>query len=225
MKKRILVVAPHPDDEILGCGGTLLRHIDEGDEVAWMICTKPPEDQQWTKDFLDQRKKDILVVSKTMNFMNTYELNFPATKLDQLPASDIISNMSSIFEEFQPNIIYTPHRGDVHSDHKVIFDCVNACSKWFRYPSIEKLLAYETSSETEFNYKSNQLFHPNTFIDISPYLDKKLEIMSIYKTEIGNFPFPRSLETLEALAKWRGSNSGFMAAEAFQLLMERSHVN
>jgi N-acetylglucosamine malate deacetylase 1 len=225
MKKRILVVAPHPDDEILGCGGTLLRHIDEGHEVAWMICTKAPENHQWTKDFLDQRKKDILLVSKAMNFMSTYELNFPATKLDQLSASEIISKMSGIFEEFQPNIIYTAHRGDVHSDHKIIFDCVNACSKWFRYPSIEKLLAYETPSESEFNYKSNQLFHPNTFIDISSYLDKKLEIMSIYKTEIRNFPFPRSLETLEALAKWRGSNSGFIAAEAFQLLMERSHLN
>lgn len=225
MKKRILVVAPHPDDEILGCGGTLLRHVQEGDEVAWMICTKPPEDMQWTKDFLEQRTKDIALVSQLMNFSNVYELNLPATRLDQFSASEIISKMSDIFKEFQPNIIYSPHRGDVHSDHKVIFDCVNACSKWFRYPSIEKLLAYETPSETEFNYKSNQLFHPNTFIDISLYLDKKLEVMSVYKTEIGDYPFPRSLETLSALAKWRGSNSGFMAAEAFQLLIERSEIN
>ena len=222
MKKRILVVAPHPDDEILGCGGTLLRHIDEGDGVAWMICTKPPEDMQWTKEFLDQRKNDILAVSKSMNFIKTYELNFPATKLDQIPMGDIISKMSNFFYEYKPNYVYTPHRGDVHSDHKVLFDCVNSCSKWFRYPSIEKILAYETPSETEFNYKSNHIFHPNTFINISSYLEKKLEVMSIYKTELGDFPFPRSLETLNALAKWRGSNAGYEAAEAFQLLFKRS---
>ena len=109
-----------------------------------------------------------------MNFSKVYELNLPATRLDQLPMGDIISKISNAFNDFQPNIVFTPHRGDVHSDHKVLFDCVNACSKWFRYPSIEKILAYETPSETEFNYKGSQLFQPNTFMDISSYIDKKL---------------------------------------------------
>ena len=222
MSKKVIVIAPHPDDEILGCGGSLLRYIEEGYQVAWLICTEPPKDMHWSDDFFEQRQKDIEAVANLMNFSKVYELNLPATRLDQLPMGDIISKISNAFNDFQPNVVFTPHRGDVHSDHKVLFDCVNACSKWFRYPSIEKILAYETPSETEFNYKGSQLFQPNTFMDISSYIDKKLEVMSIYKTEIGDFPFPRSLETIEALAKWRGSNSGFKSAEAFQLLFHRS---
>ena len=222
MKKRVLAVAPHPDDEILGCGGTLLRHIKEGDEVAWMICNKPPEDMQWSDEFLKQRSIDIEMVGKMMGFSETYHLNLSATKLDDISTGEIISKISHVFDEFQPNYIYTPHGGDVHSDHKKIFQCINSSSKWFRHPSIQKIFAYETPSETEFNYSSTQLFHPNTFVDISPYMSKKLDIMSIYKSELGEFPFPRSIKTLKALAQWRGSNSGYANAEAFQLLFHRS---
>ncbi len=222
MNKKILVIAPHPDDEMLGCGGTLLKHIHDGDIVSWLICTKTTEDLGWSEDFRKQRERDISKVTNLMGFSNTYELNFPAAKLDQLSASEIISKMSEVFEEFQPNIVYTTHRGDVHSDHKITFDCVNACSKWFRCKSVEKLYAYETPSETEFNYKLDQRFHPNTYVDISRYLKKKIDIIKVYETEIDSFPFPRSIETVEALAKWRGSNAGFSAAEAFQLLIDRT---
>jgi LmbE family N-acetylglucosaminyl deacetylase len=224
MNKKILVIAPHPDDEMLGCGGTLLKHIHNGDEVSWLICTETTEDMGWSEEFRQQRDSEIIKISDLMSFSNTYKLNFPAAKLDEIPTSEIISKMSQVFREFQPNIVYTSHRGDVHSDHKITFDCVNACCKWFRCISVEKLYAYETPSETEFNYKSDQTFYPNTFVDISEYLDKKLEIVQTYKTEIHSFPFPRSIETLEALAKWRGSNSGFSAAEAFQLLIDRSNT-
>ena len=221
MAKRILVVAPHPDDEILGCGGSLLRYIDEGAEVAWLICTRPPDDMDWSDEFLLQREKDILKVQELMGFCKVYELGLLATKLDQIPVGKIISKMSEVFKEFAPHDVYTPHWGDVHTDHKVVFDCVNACSKWFRYPSIKKLVAYETPSETDFNYKDGQQFHPNSFVDISLYLDRKLHIMSVYETELGVFPFPRSLVTLESLARLRGSAAGYEAAEAFQLLFER----
>lgn len=222
MKNRVLVVAPHPDDEILGCGGAILRHIKEGDDVAWLICTKPPEDMHWTKEFLQQRKKNIIDVAQKINFNEVFQLNFPATKLDTIPKGEIISEFSKIFEEYKPNQIYAPHRGDAHSDHKIVFDSVNACGKWFRYPYVKKILSYETPSETEFNYKDENLFSPNTYIDISIYLEEKLEIMSIYKSEISDFPFPRSIESIKALAKWRGSNVGYDAAEAFKLLFHRS---
>ena len=222
MKNRIIVVAPHPDDEILGCGGAILRHIHEGDDVAWLIVTKPPEDIHWSKEFLLQRKKNIIDVAEMVNFSEVFELNFPATKLDIIPKGEIISEISKIFEEFKPNQIYSPHRGDAHSDHKIVFDAVNACSKWFRYPYVKKILSYETPSETEFNYKDDNLFFPNTYVDISKYLEKKLEIMSIYESEISDFPFPRSIETVKALARWRGSNAGYDAAEAFKLILDRS---
>ena len=98
---------------------------------------------------------------------------------------------------------------------------VGACSKWFRYPSVKRVLAYETLSETNFNLNPNATFNPNYFIDISEYLERKLEVLAIYRSELGVFPFPRSAEAIRALATYRGSSSGFVAAEAFQLLRER----
>lgn len=222
MSKNVLVVAPHPDDELLGCGGTVLKYIDKGFNVAWLICTEPQEGGNWSDDFISKRKNDINKVAELIKFKEVFELKLPAALLDDIPMGDIISKFSEIYEVFKPNIILTPHRGDAHSDHRVLFDVVSACSKWFRYPYVNEIYAYETPSETEFNLKSNNLFNPNVFIDISNYLDKKIEAIQIYDTEIDKFPFPRSIKTIEALAKWRGSNSGFEAAEAFELILKRT---
>ena len=222
MNKNVLVVAPHPDDEVLGCGGTLLRYIDEGYKVGWLICTEPPKNMNWSSAFIKKRKEDIKKVTKLMNFSNTYELNFPATMLDDIPMSEVVSKISEVFNDFKPNIIFAPHRGDVHTDHRILFDAVNACTKWFRHSSVNELYAYETPSETEFNYKPNNKFNPNTYVNITGYLEKKIEVIKIYESEIDDFPFPRSLKTIESLAIWRGSNSGFDAAEAFEVLFKRS---
>jgi LmbE family N-acetylglucosaminyl deacetylase len=136
--------------------------------------------------------------------------------------SELVGSFSKIFKEFEPEELFLPHRGDSHSDHRVVFDATAACTKWFRYPSIKSVLAYETASETEFGLSKEMLFKPNYFIDISDYLNTKLEILKIYESEIGEHPFPRSIDSLEALAKWRGSNSGYKAAEAFELLYNRN---
>ena len=114
-----------------------------------------------------------------------------------------------------------PHRGDVHSDHRIVFDAVTACTKWFRYPSVQRVLAYETVSETEFGLSKEQAFSPNYFVDISRFLTEKLRLMQIYESEISKPPFPRSVEVVKALAIWRGATSGYDAAEAFELLKER----
>ncbi len=221
MNKNVLVVAPHPDDELLGCGGTVLKYIDKGFNVAWLICTEPQAGGQWSDDFISKRKKDIKEVSKLINFSEVFELKLPTAMLDSIEMSDVVARFSNVFNLYKPNVILTPHRGDVHTDHRVIFDAVNASSKWFRHPSVEEIYAYETPSETEFNYKSSNIFNPNVFIDITKYLDKKIEALQIYDTEINDFPFPRSIDTVKALAKWRGSNSGFNAAEAFELILKR----
>ena len=110
----------------------------------------------------------------------------------------------------------------MHTDHRIVFDAVIACTKWFRYPSVKRVLAYETLSETDFSLNTNGRFYPNYFINISGYLEKKIELMSIYISEIAKFPFPRSYEAIRALATLRGAASGYIAAEAFQLLKERN---
>ena len=114
-----------------------------------------------------------------------------------------------------------PHPCYVHTDHRLVFDATSACAKWFRYPSVKRILAYETISETEFGLDPNNFFCPNYYVDIGEFLERKLEIMSVYQSELGDFPFPRSSEAIRALAVLRGSTSGFVAAEAFQLLRER----
>jgi N-acetylglucosamine malate deacetylase 1 len=156
-----------------------------------------------------------------IGFEQVYNLRLPSTQLDQIKTLDLINEFSKVFKKFEPEEILLPYRYDVHTDHRLVFDAVAACSKWFRYPYVKRVLAYETISETEFNLNPSNSFQANYFVDISNYLDRKVEAMSIYKSEMGDFPFPRSIEVIRSLATLRGANSGFLAAEAYQLLLER----
>ena len=126
-----------------------------------------------------------------------------------------------VFQTVQPHTVYLPHWGDAHSDHTVAFDAASACTKWFRYPSIREVLSYETLSETGFHLGSQgQMFQPNVFVDIEAHLDKKVQIVKEYASEIAPFPFPRSEEAVRSLAAYRGSFAGCKAAEAMTLLKQ-----
>ena len=218
---KTLVVAPHPDDELLGCGGTLLRRKAEGNSLAWMIVTGISVENGWSQQSVQRRSMEIDQIAESVGFSRVYMLGLPTTQLDQIPINDLISQFSAVFAEFQPEEVLLPHRSEVHSDHRVVFDATAACVKWFRFPFVRRVLAYETPSETEFSLDADVSFQPNVFIDISDYLKRKLELLGIYSSELSDFPFPRSIETIKALAAWRGSNAGVIAAEAFQLLRER----
>lgn len=220
MSKRIIIVTPHPDDETLGCGGTILKYIEKGNLVDWVIITKAGNlaSEEWKV----KRELEIEKVTALYNFNSTVKLNFEAATLDQVADSDLVGALSKVFKEIQPNIVYVPYPSDIHSDHKAVFEVTMACTKWFRYPSVEKVLAYETLSETDFtiNPDANN-FRPNVYVNIDKYLDKKIEIMNIYESEVSNFPFPRSEKAIRSLAYVRGAASGYEAAEAFMLLKER----
>lgn len=219
--KSIVVVSPHPDDETLGCGGTLLKHRDRGDKLHWIIVTGISETQGFERSVVEKRSQEIEEVSAKYEFESVHQLDFPTTKLDQVGMGDLVAAISKCFNKIQPHTLYVPNRGDVHTDHKYVFDAVISCTKWFRYPSVKRVLAYETLSETEFSLDPNSDgFKPNVYIDISPYLLKKIEIMNMYKSEMGAFPFPRSEKAMESLATIRGAASGFESAEAFMLLKE-----
>jgi LmbE family N-acetylglucosaminyl deacetylase len=135
---------------------------------------------------------------------------------------EVIQNFSEVFRDFEPEEVLIPHRGDVHTDHRVVFDAASACCKWFRYPSVRRVLAHETLCETEFGLDTDTGFHPNVFVDISSFLERKIELQQIYKSEIGEFPFPRSEQAVRALAQYRGATAGFEGAESFQLLIKRT---
>jgi len=217
----VLVVAPHPDDETLGCGGAILRHTAEGDSVHWLIMTAMHESQGYTSEEIRTRQNEIDDINKRYGFDGVHKLNFPTAELDACARNKLISAFSKAMAIVEPAVMYLPYRNDIHSDHKVTFDVAAACTKSFRYPSIKSVRVYETLSETEQGLSPDDSgFRPNLFIDISRYFDEKIEIMQVYKSEMGEEPFPRSRGVIEALAKYRGSVIGSHAAEAFMLIRE-----
>jgi len=219
---KICVIAPHPDDETLGCGGTILKHKKENDKVYWICVTSMKTGNSWSKNDVKRRDKEIEKVVKTYGFDGFISLDFPAKELDSIPLSEIIDSLTQVLNKIKPNILLAPFFGDSHSDHQIIGNSYNALGKWFRYPYIKKIICYETISETEFNIISKENFKPNKFVDISDFMKKKINIMKIYKSELGDHPFPRSIKTIEALGIMRGSQSGFKFAEAFMVLVDRS---
>jgi N-acetylglucosamine malate deacetylase 1 len=218
--KKIIVIAPHPDDETLGCGGSLLRHRTEGDEIHWCIVTAVYTNEGFSQEEIDREDHEISTVANSYGFSSVHKLGFPTVKLDTIPLVEIISRISAIIDKVRPQIVYLPYFGDVHTDHRIVFDAVISSAKWFRCDSIRRLLAYETISETDFGMNPAKGFEPNVFIDVSEFLDRKIAIMEIYGGQMGDFPFPRSEQAIRALASLRGATSGCAAAEAFVLLKE-----
>jgi len=217
--KKVIIISAHPDDEVLGCGGTLIKHRTLGDKVDWLITTGIHENQGYSLERVKQRQEEIGDLARKLNINKTYNLSYPTTTLTDGTLIEMIPKISAVFQESKPEIIYVLNRSDAHSDHLITFKAVMACTKSFRYPFIERVLMYECISETEFGpaLPENQ-FLPTYFVDISPFLKEKLELMAIYKTEVGEHPFPRSFRNIEALSVFRGASVGFEHAEAFQIL-------
>lgn len=218
---KILAVAAHPDDETLGCGGTLLRHRAAGDTLHWLIVTDLTTELDGSPQRVTERDQEISAVGKHFGFAATHRLRFPAARLDTVPRAELVAAMAKVVDATRPDTVYLPFRGDVHSDHAVVSDACAACTKSFRYPFVRCVRAYETLSETEFQIGPGApAFAPNYFADITPHLDGKVAAMQLYVSEMGAFPFPRSEETIRALATLRGSRVGVKAAEAFMTLQE-----
>ena len=219
--RKVLFVAVHPDDETLGCGGTILRHAASGDEIHWLIITAINVENGWDKQRVELRQKEIAVISEAYGFSSTQNLGFPTTMLDTIPMNDLISAISNVIMKVEPGLVYLPNRSDIHTDHQTAFKAIVSCTKSFRYPFVKRTLMYECISETEFAPAlSSDIFVPNVFVDISAFLEKKIEILELYQSEQGEFPFPRSGENVRALARFRGATAGVEAAEAFVSLKE-----
>lgn len=217
MSNRVLVIAVHPDDETLGCGGTLLKHKANGDEIHWLICTEVNIEN----NFYSVREKEIQEVEKIYGFESVQKLKLKTMRIDQYTMSGLIEKISNAINNIQPSIIYLPFKSDIHSDHRKIFEASYSCTKSFRYPFIQKIYMMETLSETEFAPSTKEdSFIPNVFVDITNFMDKKVEIMKIFKSEMSEHPFPRSERNIKALATLRGATSDCNYAEGFVLLKE-----
>jgi LmbE family N-acetylglucosaminyl deacetylase len=194
---------------------------ESGATLGWLIVTSISEETGFTTQRVQSRDAEIDKVGTLLGFSEVFNLSLPTRQLDAVPIAELVEQFSAVFRSFKPEHVFLPHRSDVHSDHRVVFDVGAACAKWFRYPSVRRVLSYETMSETDFCLDPRTPFQPNCFVDISRYLERKLEIAAAYESEMGVFPFPRSVDSLRALAAVRGAAAGFAAAEAFELLRER----
>lgn len=218
---KVLVVAVHPDDETLGCGGTLLKHKANGDTVHWLIVTSIKRQYNFAATTVKARRREIEVVSSMYSFDGVHALDYPTTQLDNIPYSKLIGSISEVFKQVEPTTVYLPFKGDIHTDHYVVFRVAYSCTKCFRYPSVNKIVMMETLSGTEFAPSTKEeSFIPNMFVDITDFIDRKIEIMKVYKSELSEHPFPRSERNIRALATFRGATAGCEYAESFMILKE-----
>ncbi|WP_298542671.1 PIG-L family deacetylase [uncultured Aquimarina sp.] len=217
--RNVIVISAHPDDEILGCGGTLIKHKEQGDKIDWLITTNIFTDQGFSEERIASRQEEIEKVKNSLGINKVYKLDYPTMALTDDSLVTMIPKISDVFNESKPEIIYVLNRSDAHSDHMITFKATMACTKSFRYPFIKRVLMYECISETEFAPAlPENVFIPSYYVDISIYQGRKNEIMKIYKSELGEHPFPRSIRNMEALAVYRGTVAGVEYAEAFQVL-------
>lgn len=213
----ILVVAPHPDDEVMGCGGTIARHTQNGDAVYLLIVTKAytPE---WSEKFIKNRPKEVDAVNKILGIKKTFFLDFPTVKLDTIPQKTLNAAIEKVVKEVAPDVMYIPHKGDLNRDHRLVFEAALVATRPF-HNSVDKIMSYEVLSETDWG-QALEVFVPSTYIDISAVFAQKIEAMKVYSSEIKEYPHPRSFEIIETLAKKRGSECGFKMAEGFIVIRE-----
>lgn len=215
-----MIIAPHPDDEVSGCGGTIAKHVREGNEVYLCIVTKPypPE---WSEEEIDERRKEVFAASKILGIKQLHFLELPTVKLDTIPQKELNDKVAQVIEKVKPQVLYIPHQGDLNKDHQIVFQSVMVAIRPRSDSTLKKVLSYETLSETEWAAPGiTNAFIPNIYVDISQTLGSKLKAMQEYRRELKRFPHPRSLQAISNLAKLRGSTIGVKAAEAFMLVRE-----
>ncbi len=216
----VVVFAPHPDDETLGCGGYLLKLKKQNVNIHWVIFTKMSLEAGFKKKEIVKKSNQIKKVAKKFGFKNVFELSYMPGSLDKYPIKEIINEVVRIINKIKPDTVLMPHIDDIHTDHLICNKAILSATKNFRHPYVKKLLVYETLSETEFkeSYSTNR-FIPNYFVDISKFFKLKIDIMKIYKNEIMRQPLPRSISSIKALARYRGSRISVDYAESFMQII------
>ena len=217
-KVKVLVVAPHPDDETVGMGGTILKHIKMGDEVYLAIVTVAYT-PDWSEEIISIKREEVTNVCELYGIKKAYLLDFPAVKLDTIPQKTLNDKISEIVEEVRPDVVYTSHKGDINKDHGLVFEATMVATRPKPNACVKKVLCYEVISSTEWTFgKTSDYFIPNYYQSITEYLETKLKILKAYKTETQKYPHPRSLRGVRIHAYKRGLEIGKKAAEAFMLV-------
>ena len=217
---KVLVIAPHPDDEVIGVGGTIARRVSEGHTVYVCIVTKGCA-PLFREESVEQVRNECREADRLLGVEETFFLDLPAAMLEEVPRYKLNDTLLQIILKVEPDEVYIPHRGDMQMDHKMITDAAMVALRPKYDHRVRRIYTYETLSETGWDIPNavNE-FIPNVYEDISGTLEKKLRAMRIYESQMAPFPAARSPEAAEALAKYRGALAGMCAAEAFALVRE-----
>lgn len=217
---RVLVIAPHPDDEIIGVGGTIAKRVKNGDEVSVCIVTKGKE-PLFREDFIEQGRRECRKADSMLGVKETIFLDFPAVMLETVPRHILNNAISEKIQKIKPDEVYIPHRGDMQLDHQIVVDAAMVAVRPKYEHVVKRVYAYETLSETGWNIPNTvNEFIPTVYENIEDTLSLKLNSMSVFQSQLAAFPAARSVEAIEALAKFRGATVNVGAAEAFSLIRE-----
>ncbi len=216
----VLVFAPHPDDEVLGVGGTIAKRAEEGHNVFVCVVTKGCE-PLFSNELVDLTRNECKQADSFLGVKKTVFLDFPASMIETVPRYQLNDSISKVVQEFQPDEVFIPHRGDMQIDHKMIADAAMVALRPKYSHVVKRIYAYETLSETGWDVpNTTNEFIPTVYEDISNYISKKLAAMSLFKSQLSVFPNARSIQSIEALANYRGTTITVNAAEAFSLIRE-----
>lgn len=208
---KILILAPHNDDEVLGVGGTIKRAVDNGDSVY--VCEITSGRHASTLQAEARKAHAVLGVEES------FFLNLPVGKLRDMYQMELNSKISNVIKDVEPEIVYIPFWGDMHLDHRELTESAMVALRPIGNSSVREIYMYETLSETGWNIPSSERsFIPNVWVDITQTIEAKIEAMKCYESQLFDFPHPRSEEAIRSLAKYRGSTVGVYFAESFMLV-------
>ena len=223
--KTVLVVVAHPDDEILGVGGAVVKHVAEGDNVYGLILgegqtSRGNKREDINRTVIDDLHKNTSESAKILGYTHIYFENFPDNRFDQVDLLDIVKTIECRIKDLQPEVIYTHYSGDLNIDHQYTARAVLTATRPIGDYPVKEIYAFETlsSSEWNFDYSGQSVFSPNVYVDITKYHQQKKEAMACYVSELCEFPHPRSLKGIDILAQKRGMEVGVEYAEAFMLV-------
>ena len=222
MRKIALVIAAHPDDEVLGCGGTLAKMARNGYSVHGVIVSEgiTSRNDKNSSRLLTNLRRENKKSSKIIKFNSMKLLNYPDNKLYSIDFLKLVQNFENIITRLKPSIIFTHHSGDLNIDHEIVNRAVITASRPLNKDSVKKILTFETPSSSEWKFDEKNYFIPNYFDNIEKYLKYKINALKSYKSEMRKFPHPRSIENIKSIAKVRGSTVGYKYAEAFKVIRE-----
>ena len=217
MSRKVLIVAAHADDEVLGCGATIVEHIADGDDVQVLFMTDGVSSRNADKLQIRHRERAKKTALEVLGVRSSNQLNFPDNAMDTVPLIEVVKSIEAILREIKPNVIYTHFHGDLNIDHRVCFEAVLTATRPTPEMSVKEIYGFEVLSSTEWQFKPSSSFFPQLYVDVTNSFEHKQSALEAYQDEMRISPHSRSFEHVESLGRHRGLSVGVKYAEAFMV--------